>query len=684
MDVVTNPLLEPSPLPYGLPLFALIRHDHYPEALEATMAEQRAAVEAIAGDLDEPTFANTMLALERSGLALDHVLAVFENASSADTDAEIEAIDARFAPLLAAHRDAILLDQRLFARVRSLYDRLDELDLASDEQYLVERAHHDAVLAGAALDEPGRVRLGELNQRLSVLTTSFQQHLLADTNDLALHLADREDIAGLDEGGASAAREAAASRGLDGWLLTLVLPTGQPALATLSNPATREALLAASRARGCRGGEHDTRSTLLEIVGLRAERAALLGFASHAAAVTAGQTAGSPEAVADLLAELTAPAMRNVEREREQLAAAAASTGSREIAASDWAFLADRSAAEPDALDPAEVRQYLEFERVLVDGVFHAATLLYGLRFHARPDLIGYHPDTRVYEVFEHDGEPVGLYLLDAYTRDSKRGGAWMSSLLEQSGLTGRLPVVVNNLNIPKPAPGEPTLLTFDEAGTLFHEFGHALHGLLARVRFPSQAGTRVFRDFVELPSQVNELWLLRPEVMASFAVHHGTGERMPQHFQDRLRETAGIESGFSTAEYLAAAALDQAWHRVPAGSSADPSDLDAVAAFEHEALEVVGLSHPLVPPRYASTYFAHVFAGGYDAGYYSYIWSEVPGADIMAWFEANGGATRANGDRFRREILGPGGSRDPRDSIRALLGREASIEPLLARRGLG
>lgn len=688
MDDVTNPLLEPSPLPYGLPLFALIRHDHYAEALESTMAEQRAAVEAVASDPDEPTFANTMLPLERAGLALERVLAVFENASSADTNDEIEAIDARFAPLLAAHRDAIRLDQRVFARVQSLFERLDVLGLDPDERYLVERAHHDAVLAGAALDEGSRARLGEQNQRLSVLTTAFQQHLLADTNDLALHLVEPDDVAGLDEGAASAAREAAASRGLEGWLVTLVLPTGQPALATLANPATRDALLTASRDRGRHGGDHDTRAILLEIVRLRAERAALLGFDSHAAAVTAGQTAGSPEAVATLLAELTGPAMRNVEREREQLSARAASVGAREVAASDWAFLADQVAAERDALDPAEVRQYLEFERVLVDGVFHAANLLYGLTFEARPDLIGYHPDTRVYEVFEHDGDPVGLYLLDAYTRDSKRGGAWMSSLFEQSDMTGRLPVVVNNLNIPKPAPGEPTLLTFDEAGTLFHEFGHALHGLLARVRFPSHAGTRVFRDFVELPSQVNELWLLRPEVMASFAVHHETGERMPQQLQDRLRATAGIESGFSTAEYLAAAALDQAWHRIAAGSGPvaedAPHGVDVVAAFEQAALVEIGLAHPLVPPRYASTYFAHVFAGGYDAGYYSYIWSEVPGADIMAWFEVNGGATRANGDRFRREILGPGGSRDPRESIRSLLGREASIGPLLARRGLG
>ncbi|MFF2369391.1 M3 family metallopeptidase [Agromyces sp. NPDC058110] len=685
MADVTNPLLDPSPLPYGLPLFALIRPEHFAEAIESAMAAQRDAVAAIAADPEPATFANTMLPLERSALALDRVLAVFENASSADTNEEIEALDARFAPLLAAHRDAIRLDQRLFARIRSLFERLDELasDLDPDERYLVERTHHEAVLAGAALDDDSRDRLRSLNERLSVLTTAFQQHLLADTNDLALHVIDKADLVGLDAGARSAARGAAAARGLDGWLLTLVLPTGQPALATLANPSTRDALLEASRARGTRGGAHDTRAALLEIVALRAERAVLLGFDSHAAAVTAGQTAGTPDAVAALLAELTVPAMRNVERERRRLADQAEAIASRRPEASDWAYLAELVEAAEDALDPAEVRRHLEFERVLVDGVFHAAHLLYGLTFTARPDLIGYHPDTRVYEVFEHDGEPVGLYLLDAYTRDTKRGGAWMSSLVEQSDLTGALPVVVNNLNIPKPAAGEPTLLTFDEAGTLFHEFGHALHGLLARVRYPSQAGTRVFRDFVELPSQVNELWLIRPEILANFAVHHETGERMPQQMLDRLRATAGIESGFSTAEYLAAAVLDQAWHRVAVGSSPDPDDLTAVAGFERGSLEAAGLAHPLVPPRYASTYFAHVFAGGYDAGYYSYIWSEVPGADIMAWFEEHGGATRENGDRFRREILAPGGSRDPRASIRALLGRDASIGPLLARRGL-
>ncbi|GAA1842941.1 M3 family metallopeptidase [Agromyces salentinus] len=684
MADVTNPLLEASPLPYGLPLFALIRPEHYPEALEAGMRQQRDAVEGIAGAAEDATFENTMLPLERSGALLGRVLAVFENASSADASADLEEIDRTFAPRLTAHADAIVLDQRLFARVHDLFVRRHDLGLEPDAVYLIERAHHRAQLAGAALDEAARTRLSMVNERLSTLTTSFQQSLLADTNDLAVHLTDEGAVAGLDAGARSAARAAAAARDLDGWLLTLVLPTMQPALTDLADPGTRDALLAASRSRGCRGGTHDTRSTLLEIVRLRAERAALLGFPNHAAAVTAGQTAGTPEAVAALLRELTGPAMRNVRAEHAALRTLAEVNGDRIPTPADWPRLEARRRAEGDAFDAAEVRPYLELERVLVDGVFHAAHLLYGLRITARPDLVGYHPETRVYEVFEADGAPVGLYLLDPYTRDSKRGGAWMTSLMEQSEVTGDRPIVVNNLNIPRPAAGDPTLLTFDEAETLFHEFGHALHGLLARTRFPSQAGTRVFRDFVELPSQVNELWLLRPEVLSNFAVHHETGERMPPQVAERLLASSGTESGFATVEYLAAAALDLAWHRVSAASGeGGPSEPTEVAAFEAGALAAAGLAHPLVPPRYASTYFAHVFAGGYDAGYYSYIWSEVPGADIMAWFEEHGGATRANGERFRREILEPGGSRDPGESIRAFLGREPRIDALLARRGL-
>ena len=673
-----NPFLEPSPLPFGLPLFALIRPEHFREAIELGMREQRAEVEAIATDAAAPTFENTMAALERSGAVLRRVLPVLANASSADSTAAIEAIDTEFAPRLAAHHDAILLDPRVHARVDALHARRDELGLDAGSRYLIERRHRRAVLAGAGLDEAGRAVLAELNERLSTLTTAFQQHLLAETADLAVHVDDERGLDGLDAGRVAAAREAARARGDDGWLLTLVLPTGQPALAALRDDRVRDRLFTASRSRGCRGGAHDTRSTLLEIGRLRAQRARLLGFPDHATAVAADQTAGTPEAIATLLDRLSEPATANARAEARELRTIAARDGLREPVASDWALLADRVRAERFDVDLAAMRPYLEADRVLRDGVFHAATLLYGLRFRERDDLVGHHPDARVFEVAEHDGEPVGLYLLDLYARDAKRGGAWMSSLVEQSELTGESPVVVNNLNVPKPPAGDPTLLTIDEAETLFHEFGHALHGLLARVAFPSFAGTNVFRDFVELPSQVNELWLLRPEVLEHFAVHHATGERMPRHLVEGLLASRGWGEGFATTEYLAAAVLDQAWHRL------SPDDeVDDVAAFERAALAAAGLDDPLIPPRYSSTYFAHVFAGGYDAGYYAYVWSEVPGADIMEWFELHGGATRENGDRVRAEILAPGGSRHPAESIRALLGRDPSIGPLLRRRHL-
>jgi peptidyl-dipeptidase Dcp len=674
----SNPFLEPSPLPYRLPLFGLVRPDHFREAIEEGMLRQRAEVAAIAADPEPPTFENTLVALERSGALLRRVLPVFENASSSDTNGDIDRLEVELAPQLAAHRDAIRLDPQLFARIGELHVRRDQLGLDPDQAYLLERVHRDAILAGAALGGADRDRLTQLNERLSSLTTAFQQHLLADTNDLALHLTDEAHLTGLDPGARSAAREAARSRGLPGWLITLVLPTGQPALAALERPDVRDRLFAASRSRGRRGGAHDTRSTLLEIVRLRAERARLLGFENHAAAVTAGETARTHEAVAGLLDELVPSTMRNVARERADLAERAARNGAREPEASDWAYLAEQVRAERHDLDLREIRPYLELDRVLVDGVFRAATLLYGLRFTERTDLVAHHPDARVFEVLEDDGHPVGLYLFDAYTRDSKRGGAWMSSLVEQSELEGTLPVVVNNLNVPKPAAGEPTLLTFDEAETLFHEFGHALHGLLARVRYPSQAGTNVYRDFVEFPSQVNEMWLLRPEVLEGYAVHHETGERMPQELVDRLIAARGFNAGFGTAEYLAAAVLDQAWHRL------GPDDgVGDVMAFEGDMLEAAGLADPLVPPRYSSTYFAHVFAGGYDAGYYSYIWSEVPGADVVEWFEENGGATRENGERFRRLLLEPGGSIDPLEAFRAFRGRDANVEPLLRSRGL-
>ncbi len=464
-------------------------------------------------------------------------------------------------------------------------------------------------------------------------------------------------------------------------MVTLTLFTGHPYLSTLTNRASRKRILDASRARGSRGGDNDNREVLREIVQLRAERAALLGYDSHAAYITSDETAGSPEAVHDLLRRLAVPAARNAEREQAALQAIIdAEPEPFELEAHDWAFYTERVRAAEYDLDRSALRPWFEAERVLQDGVFHAATELYGITFQERGDLGAYHPDARVFEVSNADGSTLGLFILDLYTRDTKRGGAWMNSIVSQSGLRGTQPVVVNNLNVPKPAPGKPTLLTLDEVTTLFHEFGHALHGLFATVTFPHFAGTNVFRDFVEFPSQVNEMWIYWPEILDTYARHVETGEPLSREVVDKLRASEAFNQGFATSEYLAASWLDQAWHSLSEDEAAAEID---VAAFEASALADIGLDNPVVPTRYSSTYFAHVFSGGYSAGYYSYIWSEVLDADTVEWFRDNGGLRRANGERFRERLLGVGGSKDPLEAYRDFRGRDAEIQPLLDRRGL-
>ena len=514
-----------------------------------------------------------------------------------------------------------------------------------------------------------------LNQQISTLTTRFEKNLLNDTNELAVLVTDAAELDGLAPGELSAAREAAAARDLDGWLVTLVLPTGHPWLSSLSSPATRARIMAASRDRGIRGGEHDNTALVLELVRARAERARLLGFRDHASIVTADETAGTPEAVAALLTRLAPAAARNARTEQNDLAALNGSA----ITASDWAYAAEAVRRERYDLDTAALRPWFEAERVLQDGLFFAATQLYGLSFTERPELRGWNDEVRVFEVSDASG-PFGLFLLDLYTRDSKRGGAWMNSLSSQTTLLGHPNVVTNNLNVPRPAAGEPTLLTLDEVNTLFHEFGHALHGLFARAGYPSLAGTNVYRDFVEFPSQVNEMWAMWPEVLANYARHHETGEPLDAGIAQRLRDAEQYGQGFATSEYLQAALLDQAWHTLDVEEAAAVTD---VVAFEADALTRVGLADDAIPPRYATTYFAHVFSGGYDAGYYSYIWSEVLDADTVEWFRENGGLTRENGERFRRRLLEVAGTRDPLAAFRDFRGRAAVIEPLLERRGL-
>lgn len=675
--VEQNPFFAPSPLAYGLPPFADIQDEHYRPAFEHGFAEQLAEIAVITGSTEGATFENTLVALERSGQTLDRVAAVFFNKSSSDSTDFTNDLEEEMAPLLAAHSDSISLDAALYERIKTVYDQRNSLSLDAESRYLVERYYTEFTLAGAALDDAQKAELRDYNQQLSTLTTRFEKNLLADTNELAVVIDDIAELDGLGAGEISASAEAAKERGLDGkFLITLVLPTGHPSLDSLTDPATRERIMTASKSRGSHGGEHDNRELVLQITRLRAERARLLGFANHAAYVTADETARTPEAVASMLERLAPIAAGNARAEQADLEAMTPENTA--ITAADWAFYTEKVRVAKYDVDTAAMRPYFESERVLKDGVFFAATQVYGVTFAERPDLVAYHPDARVFEVSNEDGSSVGLYILDLYTRDSKRGGAWMNPLISQNSLLDSPVVVVNNLNVGKPAAGEPTLLSYDEVNTFFHEFGHALHGLFARVTYPKFAGTNVFRDFVEFPSQVNEMWMLWPEILRNYAVHYQTDEAMPQQFVDKIQASAAFNEGFQTSEYLAAALLDQAWHRI----SADDTVLD-VAEFEAEALAAVGLDNPAVPTRYSSPYFAHTFSGGYDAGYYSYIWSEVLDADTVDWFTENGGLTRANGDRFRTLLLGVGGSKDPLEAYRDFRGRDAVIEPLLKRRGL-
>ncbi|WP_120493497.1 M3 family metallopeptidase [Microbacterium phyllosphaerae] len=681
MTDASNPLLQPSTLPYGLPDFAAIRPEHYLPAFQAAFDEHLREISRITMVRSMPTFENTIDALERSGDLLDRVAHAFYTVTSADATPEIQEIDEHLAPLMAAHQDAITLDGALYWRVQQVHAQLADLDLDDEQRYLVERHHREMTHAGAALDDAAKERLTLLNQQLSTLNNTFERNLLNDTNDLAVVFDSAEELAGLSTGELSAASRSAEERGLDGrFLISLPLFTGHPYLAQLRDREARRRIMDASRVRASRDNGNDNRPVLQEIVRLRAERAELLGYASHAAYVTADETAGTPEAVERMLRELAAPAARNARAEREALQAIVDETESAPfpVEAHDWAFYTEKVRTARYDIDTSALRPWFEAERVLQDGVFFAATRLYGVTFTERHDLVAYHPGARVFEVHNADGTALGLYVLDLYTRDSKRGGAWMNPIVSQSHLRGTLPVVVNNLNVPLPGDGEPTLLTLDEVTTLFHEFGHALHGLFAVVTYPHFAGTNVFRDFVEFPSQVNEMWILWPEVLDNYARHHENDEPLDPAIVARLRATEAFNQGHDTSEYLAAAWLDQAWHQV----GADAAVVD-VSSFESAALADIGLDDPVVPTRYSSTYFAHVFSGGYSAGYYSYIWSEVLDADTVDWFREHDGLTRENGDRFRARLLGVGGSKDPLDAYRDFRGRDAEIAPLLKRRGL-
>ncbi|WP_427131306.1 M3 family metallopeptidase [Pseudarthrobacter sp. S9] len=669
---MTNPLLSPSTLPLGLPPFAEIEDAHYAEAVEAGLAEHLAEIQAIVGNPEPASFENTALAMERSGRLLDRAAASFFTLVSAHASDTIRELETRLSPLFSAHEDAVYLNRGLFDR----FAALDPTTLDPESARLVDEYLKEFRQSGIQLDGAGQERLKEVNAELARLGTEFGQRVKEGMKSASLLLDDAADLAGLPADDVASAAEAARTAGHEGkFLLTLIQPSNQPALAALEKRDVRRRLYEASIGRGSRGGSLDVLDLVKDMVRLRAEKAGLLGFANFAELTVDGQTAPDFAAVQAMMNRLAPAAVRNADAEAEALAEIAG----HPLEAWDWAYYSAKVKRGRYAVDEQALRPYFELDRVLNDGVFFTANALYGITFDERTDLAGYHPDVRVWEVKNSDGTELGLFLGDYYTRESKRGGAWMNSLVEQSGLLNTRPVVINNLNISKPPAGEPTLLTLDELRTTFHEFGHALHGLFSSVTYPRFSGTNVPRDFVEYPSQVNEMWIMWPEVLANYARHHATGEALPQETVDKLNAARLWGEGFGTTEYLGAALLDLAWHVLD--STEVPGD---ALEFEAKALAAAGVAHSLIPPRYRTGYFQHIFAGGwYAAGYYSYIWSEVLDADTVEWFKENGGLSRANGEFFRAELLSRGNSRDPLESFRAFRGRDAELEPLLKRRGL-
>ena len=674
---IANPFAQRSALDYELPPFALIKEEHYLPAFYEGCTQQLAEVQAILDTPGAATFENTIVALEKSGQMLMRTLLVFFNKSSSDTNDALDKIEEEMAPKLAAHQDAINLNPTLYARIKSLYDNRESLGLNTEDAWLLERYYKDLIHAGAHLSQSQRDRLKELNEELSKLETQFSKNVLADTNDLAVLVETIEELDGLSENEIASAAAAAADRGHEGkWLIGMVNFSGNPVLDSLTNRALRKKIMQQSLVKGNRANENDNKPVILKVVKLRAERAKLFGKNTHAEHVIAVQTAEHPDNVHAMLRKIAPAAVRNAKAEAEDLKKSA----SNEIESWDWGFYTEQVRLEKYNIDTSKMRPYFELESVLKNGIFFAANKLFGITFKERPDLVTYHPEARAFEVFNEDGSKLGLFIGDFYTRDSKRGGAWMNNLVDQNFLFNQLPVVVNNLNIPKPPAGKPTLLTFSETTTLFHEFGHALHGLLSQVKYPRVSGTSVQRDFVEFPSQVNEMWILWPEVVENYARHFETGEKLPQEWIDNLDAASTFNEGHATTSYLAAAILDLAWHSLDSEEAAKVTDVEG---FEAQAIKDYGLDFPPVPTRYRSTYFSHIFAGGYSAGYYGYIWSEVLDADTVDWFKENGGLQRKNGEHFRNTLLGRGGSIDSMQMFRNFRGRDSKIEPLLKRRGL-
>lgn len=676
-----NPFYTESPLYMKYPKFDEIKNENYTPAFEKGMADHMAEIDAIAERADSPTLENTIIAMEKSGALLDRVATVFFALISANTNDEMEKIRSEMAPKLSAHSDQILLNGKLFHRVKTIYEQRDQLGLDAESKRLVEKYYTDFIRSGANLSNEEKESLKKINGEMAVLQTTFSQNVLKEVNALAVVVDSKDELDGLSDAAIEAAANEAKSRELDGkYVLTLRNTSGQPPMASLTNRALRERIHKTSLSRGSRDSDFDNRYILANVIKLRAERAQLMGYNNHAAYSLENQTAQTPKAVNERLSSLAPKAVANANKEATDLQKMIdAEDGSFKLASWDWDFYTEKVRADRYNFDASQLKPYFEMDNVLQNGVFYAATQLFGITFKERFDLPVYQEDIRVFQVFNEDGSVLALFIFDGYARSSKRGGAWMNAYVSQSKLKGNKPVIANHLNVVKPPKGEPTLMSFDEVITTFHEFGHALHGMFSDVNYPYFAGTSVPRDFVEYPSQVNEMWAIWPEVLKNYAVHHETGKPMPKELLDKVLATQKFNQGFSTTEYLAASLLDQALHQlspdqVPTG--------EEIIAFEADALKTAGVAMDVIPPRYRSTYFSHII-GGYSAGYYSYIWSEVLDADTVEWFKENGGLKRENGDHFRKTLLSRGGSKDALKIFKDFRGAEPNIQPLLDRRGL-
>ena len=681
-----NPFFTESTLPLHYPAFDQIADSDFAPAFDAGMTQELAEIDAITNNPAAPTFDNTIIALENSGGILNRALTVFSALAGADTNDTRKALQTQYATRFAAHRDAIGLNGKLFERIAALYAQRNALGLDAEGVRLVERYYENFERGGARLSDADKAKVKAINSELAELGARFNLNVLNEVNSAYLVIDDVAELEGLSEGQIAATAEAAKARGLDGkYVIALLNTTGQPLMSNLANRALRQRLHEASINRGAKGGEFDNTALVSRIMTLRAEKAALMGQPNFAAYGLGNQTAKTPQAVNAMLGQLAPAAVANARREAADLQAmidaeqVAAGQPSFQLQPWDWAYYTEKVRQAKYNFDESQLKPYFEIKTVLEDGVFFAAGKEFGLSFKQRTDLPVYHPDVTVYDVFNEDGSQLAIFLFDPYARASKRGGAWMNSYVSQSALTGNLPVVANHLNIPKPPAGQPTLLTWDEVTTTFHEFGHALHGMFSDVKYPSFSGTAVPRDFVEFPSQVNEMWSDEPSILANYARHHVSGQPMPQALLDKVVAAARFNQGFATTEYLGAAMLDQAWHQI---SADQVPAADGVVAFERKALEDAGIYYAPVPPRYRTTYFSHIM-GGYSAGYYAYIWSEVLDANTQQWFKQNGGLTRANGEHFRKTLLSRGGSVDAMQIFRDFAGHEPQIEPLLEKRGL-